>query len=137
MATGLRGGGVEPAGERPWSTSSTRVDLPAPLTPVTAVTQPRGMSTSMSRRLCSRAPQDPEGPPRRGGGVSGTGMLSLPTQVAPGQAPVDRPRRALVHEPSAEAAGALPEVHDVVGGADRLLVVLHHHHGVARGPGWT
>ena len=36
--------------------SLTSVDLPEPETPVTATRQPSGMSTSMPRRLCSRAP---------------------------------------------------------------------------------
>ena len=55
----------------------------------------------------------------------------LAPQVAAGEAAVDVPRRALVHHPPAQAARPFPEVHHVVGGPDGLLVVLHHHHGVA------
>ena len=36
--------------------SLTRVDLPDPDTPVTEVSTPSGKATSISRRLCSRAP---------------------------------------------------------------------------------
>ena len=41
---------------------------------------------------------------------------------------VDRPLRDHV---AAVNAGAGPDVEHVVGGADRVLVVLHHDHGVA------
>ena len=37
--------------------SLTSVLFPLPLTPVTTTKQPSGSSTSMSRRLCSRAPR--------------------------------------------------------------------------------
>jgi hypothetical protein len=36
--------------------SKAKVLLPEPLTPVTTTNFPRGMSTEMLRRLCSRAP---------------------------------------------------------------------------------
>src|SRR5439155_14043263 len=39
-----------------YSVSNARLDLPEPLTPVTTVSAPRGMSTRTSRRLCVRAP---------------------------------------------------------------------------------
>ncbi len=39
-----------------YSTSLTSDDLPDPDTPVTATKVPSGTVTSMSRRLCSRAP---------------------------------------------------------------------------------
>ena len=38
---------------------------------------------------------------------------------------------ALVHHAAALAPGAGAEIHDVVGRAHHLRVVLHHHHGVA------
>src|SRR5207245_5304381 len=52
-------------------------------------------------------------------------------QVPPGEAPVERGRGALVHQAAAVAARTLPEIHHPVRGSDRLLVVLHHHDGVA------
>src|SRR5690606_34880977 len=39
-----------------YSTSSTSVDLPEPLTPVTQTSLPSGRRTSTSRKLCSLAP---------------------------------------------------------------------------------
>jgi hypothetical protein len=40
-------------------------------------------------------------------------------------------RGALRHHAPAAGAGRRADVHQVVGGADRVLVVLHHQHGVA------
>ena len=63
--------------------SLTRVDLPEPETPVTATKQPSGNATSMSRRLCSRAPRtticSPE--PRRR--LSGTRIEVSPVRYWP------------------------------------------------------
>ncbi len=81
--------------------SSTSVDFPAPLTPVTAVTLRRDLDAQAA------------------------------AQVQPGEAPVEGGRGALVHQAAAVAARALPEIHHPVGGPDRLLVVLHHDDGVA------
>ena len=61
----------------------------------------------------------------------GKGDLELAPDVAAGQAAVQGRGRALVHHAAAQAARSFAEVHDPVGGADRLLVVLHHHHRVA------
>ena len=110
--------------------SSTRVDFPEPLTPLTTVSVPRGMDTSMPRRLCSRAPRmrSVPVPARRGFGHR---HHQLAPQVPAGEASVQRGGGSLVHEAPALAPGALAEVDHVVGGADRLRVVLDDHHGVA------
>ena len=39
--------------------------------------------------------------------------------------------RALRHDVPAVRAGARPEIDDVIGGADRILVVLDDDHGIA------
>ena len=110
--------------------SSTSVDLPEPLTPVTAVSTPSGISTSMSRRLCSRAPLMRRTPlAARRTARNGDGKLA--TEVAAGQAAVDGAGRALVHEAAALPARPFAEVEDPVRGADRLLVVFDHDDGVA------
>ena len=57
--------------------------------------------------------------------------MASSAEVAAGEAAVDRARRPLIHEAAALAARAFAEVEDPVGGADRLLVVLDDHHGVA------
>ena len=55
--------------------SLTRVDLPEPLTPVTATNIPSGNVTSMSRRLCSLAPTTFSSRPGvRGRRTAGSGM---------------------------------------------------------------
>ena len=74
--------------------------------------------------------QDAQRPPRRpahGGHLD----PQLPAQVAAGEAAVDVLGRALVHHPAAQPSRALAEVHHVVRGLDRLLVVLDHHHRIA------
>ena len=48
--------------------------------------------------------------------------------------PLDLGGRALGHDPAPVLAGAGAEVHEVVGGAHRLLVVLDHDHRVAEVP---
>ncbi len=73
---------------------------------------------------------DAEQPLRRapdGGNRNG----KLAAKVAPGQAPVDRGRRALIHQAAALPPRAFAEVEDPVRGPDRLLVVLDDHDRVA------
>ena len=62
--------------------SLTSVDFPDPDTPVTATMQPSGKSTSMSLRLCSRAPRTVSMPfgSRR---MDGTGMRRLRVRYWP------------------------------------------------------
>ena len=111
------------------------VDLPEPLTPVTAVNSPSGMATSMFFMLLARAPRTticalPA--LRRDAGVL---MDRSPRRYAPvtddGSAQQLR-RRALEDDMSAVLACAGPEVYDVVGLPDRLFVVLDDDHGVAQ-----
>ena len=60
--------------------SLTRVDFPEPETPVTATRQPRGKATSMSWRLCSRAPRTTNWSPDPGRRMPGTGMERTPVR---------------------------------------------------------
>ena len=114
----------------------TSVDLPEPLTPVTVISTPSGISTSMSLRLFSRAPLMTIEPSRRRAPV--LRRLDRAARLA-GRRPVSEPlpsveqlgRRALEDQLPAVLAGAGPEIDHVVGGADRLLVVLDDDHGVA------
>ena len=115
--------------------SLTRVDLPEPDTPVTQVKVPSGIFTLMPFRLCSRGIVDDRrlALGLRGGG--GQRDLLHPGEEPPGQR--RRVRRDLVgrahrHHVAAVLARPGPEVDHVVGGADGLLVVLHHQHRVAQ-----
>ena len=60
---------------------------------------------------------------------------ALPAEIRAGQRAVtvadQLRRRSLEDQLSAQLAGAGAEVDHVIGGANRLLVVLDHHHGVA------
>jgi hypothetical protein len=60
--------------------SLTRVDLPEPDTPVTATRQPRGKATSMSCRLCSRAPRTTSCGRRARSALGGTGIDRFPVR---------------------------------------------------------
>ena len=114
------------------STSCTSVLLPLPDTPVTAVTAPSGMRRSTPLRLCSRAPVSVShcGPTRRRD--SGTGISRAPVRYLPGERTLgDARHRAGEHELAALLAALRPELHHVVGGADRIEVVLDDEHRVA------
>ena len=115
-------------------TSCTSVLLPDPLTPVTAVSSPSGISTSMSFRLCSLAPSTFSfwfvglrrtagtgiaSSSRRYLAVSDRGSCSSASSV---------PRK---HDPPALLAGTQPHVDDRVGDADHVSVVLDDEDGVA------
>ena len=64
--------------------SLTSVDLPEPDTPVTEVSTPSGKDTSISRRLCSRAPTTVSCRLRSTGRrMAGTSICSLPERYAP------------------------------------------------------
>ena len=110
----------------------TRVDLPEPETPVTQVITPRGMVTSMPRRLLAAAPRSvrqPFGWHR----LPGRGIAQAPGQVVAGQrlrGGEDGGWRPLGDDPPAVHAGPRTHVDDMVGLEDRLLVVLDHQHGV-------
>src|SRR4030095_1523694 len=87
--------------------SLTSVDFPDPDTPVTATKQPSGNETSMSLRLCSRAPRTVSHLSPGFRRWDGTAMLRLPARYS-------------------------PRVADVFGDQDRVLVVLDHQHRVAQ-----
>ena len=90
----------------------------------------------MSLRLCWRAPRTTSSP-RAGRRSSGSGIVPLAAQVLAGEglrSSRELCRRALRDDLAAVLAGAGAEVDDVVGGADRALVVLDHDHGVAEVP---
>ncbi len=112
----------------------TSVDLPEPETPVTAVNTPSGKRTRRRCRLCSRAPFTVSHllPGCRRG--LGDCDLAPPDRYAPVSDAVDVMISSGVPAATMRAAvdaGARPHVDDVIGGADRLLVVLDDEHGVA------
>ena len=116
--------------------SLTSVLFPEPDTPVTQVSAPSGKRTVTSFRLCSVAPTTVSAlaaarAPRRGR----LDRAPVPTGTLPSASGGDAAissgvPSATTSPPSSPAPGA--QVHDVVGGADRLLVVLHHDHGVSQ-----
>src|ERR1051325_2136987 len=63
--------------------SLTSVDLPEPLTPVTAVSTPNGMRTSRFFRLLARAPRITRSPFNSGRRALGVGMDRAPVRYAP------------------------------------------------------
>ncbi len=109
--------------------SLTSVDLPEPLTPVTAVSVASGIATSMFFRLFARAPRMTISP--FDGGTPGCRRRNraFAAKIRAGERPVpvrEQLRRlTLEDDVSAMLSGARPQVHDVVGGPDRLFVVLH------------
>jgi hypothetical protein len=60
--------------------SLTSVDLPDPLTPVTAVSRPSGILTSMFFRLFSRAPRMTSSPFSAGRRAAGVGIDRAPVR---------------------------------------------------------
>ena len=89
----------------------------------------------MSLRLFSRAPLITICPRVAGRRARGVWMLRSPRRYAPVSEPLPScqqlRRRALEDHVAAMLAGARAEIDDVVGGPDRLLVVLDDQHGVA------
>ena len=111
-----------------------RVDLPEPETPVTDTKQPSGISTSIPFKLCSRAPRTTSQSPRGSRRMVGHGDRALSREVLAGDrgpALHEVRDRAGADDLAAVLAGSRPDVDDVVGDADRLLVVLDDEDGVA------
>ena len=113
----------------------TRVDLPEPETPVTQQNTPSGnVDVDVLQVVLAGAPDRPA---RRSAcaALAGTGIACSPAQVLAGErrgiGARSRPASPRATTSPAVLAGARPEVDDVVGGADRALVVLDHDHGVA------
>ncbi len=110
------------------SVSLTSVDLPEPDTPVTQVISPIGKATSIDFRLLPRRAAHAQRPLRVALSACSGNIDALSTgQVLSGQgcrARLDVGGRALRDDAPAVHAGARAEVHDVIGLADRVLVVL-------------
>ena len=72
-----------------WHTSSTRVDLPEPLTPVTHTRLPSGIRTSIPLQvvLCRAADEEVAG----GGAAAGAGLRAPVRSEPPARAPEERP----------------------------------------------
>ena len=68
--------------------SLTSVDLPEPLTPVTAVSVPSGIETSMFLRLLARAPRITISPLSAGRRDEGVGTERSPRRYAPVSEPL-------------------------------------------------
>ena len=115
--------------------SLTSVDLPLPLTPVTAMKHPSGNSTSIPARLCSCASRTASHASPGWRRISGTATNSLPDEEAAGDGASSLAMICLSvpgdHDLAAVLARTRTDVDDVVGDADRLFVVLHHDDGVA------
>ncbi len=117
------------------STSWISVDLPEPLTPVMVTRRCSGKSTSMLRRLCSRAPS------RMSRGVDSVTMRLRPKPHLLAAAQVGAGQRvgmaqvlglAVEDDLAAARAGAGAHVDHAVGREHHGRVVLDHDQGVAR-----
>ena len=113
--------------------------LPDPLTPVTAVSTPSGIRTSMFFRLFARGAADDEialqlrPARRRRGDLARAGQVGAGHRLAGlAAASHQRLRRPLKNDVPAVLAGARAEVDHVVRRANRLLVVLDDDDGVAQ-----
>ena len=107
--------------------SPTSELLPEPLTPVTQTNRPSGISTSMSLRLCCRAPTIFRRRSVGGLRYAGTSIALRPERYWPVRLAGDLGE--LVERPLGDDlapldAGAGAEVDEVVGRAHRVLVVL-------------
>ena len=123
-----------PASDEARMTSKTRLDLPLPETPVTAVRTPVGMATSIDAEVVGPGPDDLE----RRSGRSGERPrpLDAAREIRSGHragGAFDLARRAFGDDPAALAARAGSQVEDVVGGPDDVEVVLDGDDGVAFG----
>ena len=122
--------------------SLTSVDLPEPLTPVTAVSTPSGIAdVDVLQVVRARAADDELALAAPAAAPSGVGIDRAPVRYAPvsersrrrrlADALHQRLRRALEDHVAAVLAGARPEIDHVVGRPNRLLVVLDDDDGVA------
>ena len=113
----------------------TSVDLPPPETPVTQVKRPSGTATVTFFRLLPRAPTIFSSLPGAGARrFVGNRHRPLAREIMAGQrrrVGGDLARRSFRDDLAAMHARARPDVDHIVGGEDRVLVVLDHDHGVA------
>ena len=114
--------------------SLTSDDFPEPLTPVTQTNTPSGMSTVTFLRLLCFAPTIRSDLAVRRAALGGDRDLLRAGEVLRGEdswVGEDLGRRARGDDLAAADAGAGAEVHEVVRGPHRLLVVLDDEDGVA------
>ena len=109
--------------------SLTSVDLPEPLTPVTAVNTPSGIAhVDVLQVVLARAADDDLALRALAAALVGVGIDASAGQVRAGdrahRPAISSARRALEDDVAAVLAGAGTEIDHVVGGANRLLVVL-------------
>ena len=112
----------------------TSVDLPPPETPVTQVNRPSGIVAVTFFRLLPRAPTILSSRPGRGAAPRRDRDDPLAGEIVAGQRigiGGDLGRRPLGDDLAAMHAGARADVDDIIGGPDRVLVVLDHDHRVA------
>ena len=113
----------------------TSVDLPPPETPVTQVKRPSGIVAVTFFRLLPRAPTIFSSlPGSRRAAPAGIGDRPLAREIMAGQrigVGGDLGRRPLGDDLAAMHARARADVDDIIGGPDRVLVVLDHDHRVA------
>ena len=117
--------------------STTRLDLPLPLTPVTQVKVASGKAAVMFRRLLARAPVTVTVLARALAAGRAERDLAAAGEVIRGEAALageEVVEGSGAHHLAAVDAGARAHVDHMVGGADRLLVMLDHQHGVAEAP---
>ncbi len=111
------------------------VDLPPPETPVMQVNRPSGIEVEMCFRLLPLAPTISS--LRAGSGLRrgrGTDDLARAGEILPGQRMRighDLGRRSLRDDLAAVDAGAGADVDDIIGGEDRVLVMLDDDDAVA------
>ena len=118
--------------------SLTSVDLPEPETPVTDVSTPSGNDTSMSRRLCSRAPTTVSCRRRSTGRrIGGNLDALLARKIGAGERIRVAQKvvvRAAVHDLAAVLSCGGADVDDPVGVGDGVEVVLDDDQRVAQIP---
>ena len=109
--------------------------FPDPEAPVTQTNCPSGISTRMFLRLFWRAPRTTSDLPLRGRRRSGIPMDFLPLRYLPVS---DLPslktffERPLGHDLAAMHARAGTDLQDMIGGPNRVRVVLDNDHGIAQ-----
>ena len=116
----------------------TSVDLPPPETPVTQVKSPSGIVAVTFLRLLPRAPTIASSRPgSRARRLVGNRDRPLAREIVAGQRigiGGDFGRRSLGDDLAPVHAGARADIDDVIGGPDRVLVVLDHDHRIAQAP---
>ena len=136
-SSGSSAGAAAPKRSEASSTSAwlTRLDFPEPETPVTVVRTPSGNADVEAAHVVARDALQFE-PAARGPRRPGRDAL-LAEEVAPGLRFLHRLQpggRAAVKDAAAVLARAGPDLHDPIGGAHHVHLVLDHEEGVAGGP---